>query len=68
MDCGRSEGNSDLWGQWGGGVVSQGSGVPRTCVLAVQILGRPGLLSRDLHANWCYWIHLSVMCFHKFKN
>lgn len=68
LNCSLSEGNSDIWGQWGGGGVSQGSGVLLTCVLAVQILGRPGSLSRDLHANWCYWIHLSVMCFHRFKN
>lgn len=31
-------------------------------------LGFVGLLSKDLHANWPYWIHLSVMCFHEFKN
>lgn len=67
MNCSCSEGNSDIWGQWGGRVISQGSGVPLTCVLAVQILGCPGSLSKDLHANWCYWIHLGVMCFHKFK-
>lgn len=68
MNCGCFEGNSDIWGQWGRGVISQGGGVPLTCVLAVQIVGRPGSLSKDLHANWCYWNHLSVIRFHKFKN
>lgn len=68
MNWSCSEGDCDIWGQWGDSVISQGSGVPLTCVLAVQILGWPGSLSKDLHANWCYWIHLSVTCFHKFKN
>lgn len=61
MSCSRLEDNSPVWGQWSGGVISQGSGVSLTCVLAVQIFGRPGSLSKDLHANWCYWIHL-VSC------
>lgn len=54
--------------QQGGGVISQGSGVPLIRVLVVQILGLAGSLSKDLHANRPYWIHLSVMCFHEFKN
>lgn len=52
LNCSRSKGNSDIWGQWGGGIISQGSVVPLTCVLAVQIFGRPGSLSKNLHANW----------------
>lgn len=67
MKCSCTEGTSDSWGQWGGVVISQGGGAPLTCVLAVQVFRRRGSLSKDLHANWCYWIHLSVMCFRKLK-
>lgn len=31
-------------------------------------LGHAGSLSKYLHANWCYLIHLSVKRFHNFKN
>lgn len=31
-------------------------------------LDRAGSLSKYLHANWCYLIHLSVKRFHHFKN
>lgn len=54
-------------GCWACGVNSRsGSGV-HLCVIWAE-LGLASLLSKYLHANWCYLIHLSVKRFHNFKN
>lgn len=54
-------------GQWGRGVISWSCSAAHLRVSFAD-LGRAGSLSKYLHANWCYLIHLSVMRFHKFKN
>lgn len=38
-----------------------------TCVSSAPLWTVPTWLSEYLHANWCYWLHLSVKRFHKLK-
>lgn len=46
-------------------ISSSGSGA-HLCLVSAD-LGLASLLSKYLHANWCYLIHLSVKCFQNFK-
>lgn len=75
VTVGELAGASECGGGWwelGRGLLGCGV-ISRSCSathLRVRLadLGCTGSLSKYLHANWCYLIHLSVMRFHKFKN